>query len=405
VGALSLALGAFTCSGSPAARPATKTILQPAVEGIFSAFKTHPVVGIGDSHGLPQQAQQMELYAAILRDPRFAREVGNVVVEFGAGGHQNVIDRYVAGETVPYVELRTVWTDTVGWVTTASQVVIARFFAEVRAINRRLPPEHRIRVWLGEPPIDWAAVDSRDDIRPAMRRRDGHPARIVDHILARNEKALVIYGSMHFIERSFILDKWFPILGTSIRRLVERRHPGALFVVLPYNDGLQPAPCAALREQASRRWPRPVLAAPAEGGTPEPDLRHCATIDEADLVARGLLSLSGVKPSKVLGDAVLFLDPAKDAALSPRLPDIFLDADYRREVNRRFELWQGQSLTTFEESIRRATSKSFSLRKADYEIDLDATGYTELLDAMFAQHDLNRDGVVTADEYRDPIQP
>ena len=38
-----------------------------------------------------------------------------MVVEFGGGAQQTIIDRYVAGEDVPYDQLRAVWTDTLGW--------------------------------------------------------------------------------------------------------------------------------------------------------------------------------------------------------------------------------------------------------------------------------------------------
>jgi hypothetical protein len=50
------------------------------IDGILEAFQTHPVVGLGDIHGM---AQEEDFYAALIRDPRFAKDVGNVVVEFG----------------------------------------------------------------------------------------------------------------------------------------------------------------------------------------------------------------------------------------------------------------------------------------------------------------------------------
>ena len=102
---------------------------------------------------------------------------------------------------------------------------------------------------------------------------------------------------------------------------------------------------------------------------------------------------------KVLGDAVLFLGPLddfNDIQYSPMMPDFFLDADYRREVSRRFEIQRGWPLLT--------VRPDFSLERAVYEVDLDAPGYAELLASMFEAYDLNRDGVVTADEYSDPIR-
>src|SRR5690606_23083388 len=112
-----------------------------------------------------------DFYSAVVRDPRFARDVRNLVVEFGASSQQHVIDRYLAGETVPYVERRKVWNDTVGWVPPPAMVGLVKFFAAVRDINKALPPDRRIKVWLGEPPLDWTAP-SRDEIMTAGMARD-----------------------------------------------------------------------------------------------------------------------------------------------------------------------------------------------------------------------------------------
>lgn len=90
--------------------PLETAVIRPALNAILSAFETHSLVGLSDSHGL---AQEMELYEELIRDPRFARKVGNVVVEFGGAARQDVIDGYVNGEMVPYTELRQVWIDTV----------------------------------------------------------------------------------------------------------------------------------------------------------------------------------------------------------------------------------------------------------------------------------------------------
>lgn len=192
--ALSFAFAA-PASGTVNSPLTEQAVVQPAADGVFEAFESHPLVGLSDHHGF---AQAMAFYATLVRDPRFARDVGNVVVEFGAGGRQDIIDRYLAGETVPYVELRTVWSDTVGWVPTAGYLGFAEFFAAVRETNAALPPNRRIRVWLGEPPIDWSSA-TRAQIMTAMNARDTRPAGIiVENILASGKKALVIYGGVHF---------------------------------------------------------------------------------------------------------------------------------------------------------------------------------------------------------------
>lgn len=381
-------------SNSASDRPVGETLVRNALDGIFEAFETYPLVGISGRHF---SARADMFYAAIVCDPRFARDVGNVVVEFGAAGCQDVIDRYVTGMDVPYQELRTVWTDTIGWGQTAAGFGYVQFFSQVREVNKTLPPDERIRVWLGEPPLDWSKVESGWNLklRRAEGQRDSYPASvIVRNLLEKDKKALVIYGGFHFEK------KWSFPFG-SMRSKVEAKYPGAFYIVL-VNDGLRSEACAKFLDQASGLWPAPVLAAPTPGRAPDPELCDCAVIDEADLITLGTSKGIGAvvgKPKKVLGDAVLFLGPVyeiNDIRYSPMMPDFFLDAEYRREVNRRFKIQHGWPLFT----IR----PDHPIERAVYNVDLDARGYAELLDSMFEEYDLNRDGVVTADEYSDPIK-
>ena len=97
---------AVSCSASDAQKAPNvlpAPTVRPAIDGVLAAFQNHPLVGMlnwegADNHDL---AQQEDFYAALVRDPRFARDVGNVVVEFGASSAQAIIDRYVNGQDVP----------------------------------------------------------------------------------------------------------------------------------------------------------------------------------------------------------------------------------------------------------------------------------------------------------------
>ena len=89
---------------------AAEPVVRPAVDGILEAFATHPLVGLGELHNL---ANELNFYTLVVRDPRFASMVGNVVVEFGGSQHQDILDRYLNGENVPYPELSKVWRNTV----------------------------------------------------------------------------------------------------------------------------------------------------------------------------------------------------------------------------------------------------------------------------------------------------
>jgi hypothetical protein len=383
--------------GAPVAT-STRVIL-PAVDGIFQAFKTHSLVGLGDDHGL---ALGMDFYATMVRDPRFAQDVGNVVVEFGAGGRQDVIDRYVAGGTVPYTQLRTIWTDTVGWIPNAGWLGFAKLLATVREVNKGLPSGKRIRVWAGEPPMDWSKGNSADFLR-AIGSRDSYAAQVLEkNILSAGKKALVLYGGYHFAGNRMLRGK------------IEVLHPDAFFVVLPYTESLKTAACAPLLDQVAKVWPTAALATSVGDGPPDPIVRDCANMDGRSTATSFVLTRNGSAPQPriaatvqpfdsvvgsgnplvVDGDAVVFYAPLQGLTKGPWIPDYFLDADYRVEMNRR-ALLAGRTLMRFPVDA--------SLRKSDYEIDLDAPGYTKLINTMFKKYDRNGDGTITAEEYWDPI--
>lgn len=149
------------------------------MDGIFKAFQDHPLVGIGDYHGL---AQEEDFYASLIRDKRFAREIGNVVVEFGDAAQQETVDRYVSGEYVPYEQLRKVWSDTVGFIPTVTALGYLNFHAQVRAVNLGLPLDQRFHVWLGDPPIDWSIIKTQSEFFSAARATKLLPSR--NHQLA-----------------------------------------------------------------------------------------------------------------------------------------------------------------------------------------------------------------------------
>jgi hypothetical protein len=326
----------IVCSPAGAFAQEGATRVEGAIDGIFAAFDTHPIVALSDAHGL---AQEGALYAAIVRDPRFSEKVGNLVVEFGGAAQQAVIDRYVAGEAVPYEQLRKVWTDVVGWVPTVQNTMYPNVFAAVRAANANLPADRGIKVWLGEPPIDWSLIHSAVDLQPKMEARDSHPAQLIEReILGKGRKALVIYGGLHF--RS-------PFSFTrGIDGLVEAKFPGSFFFVSVYSGLATPA-CASAFEARLAQWPGPALAAPVKGtwlaaeltkpGCNASNLRPpgAAPLDPA-LSARIAEASSGAN-----GDAILYLGPAASLTWSPNMPDMYLDDAFFQEISRRSQITPG----------------------------------------------------------------
>lgn len=306
--------------------------VMSATDGIFEAFKACPLVGLGEFHGL---GQEFDFYFALVRDPRFAAEVGNIMLETGGASHQVTIDRYVNGEHVPYTELRKVWGDTVGWFPAVTYRGSITLYAVIREVNAKLPPDKRIKVWLGEPPIDWSAIKSKADWEPLLKQRGSHPAELARReILAKGKKALMIWGAGHF--------GVYPI--PNLRLMLDETHPGALFVVAPY-VGYAQQDCAARFERHIKDWKAPTLAWPIRGSTLEADIwrKGCNAFPQPKIpdaasenAARNNVGLTA--------DALLYLGPRQSLMFDATDPDFIMDLDYRAELARRYQLRTGEAL-------------------------------------------------------------
>jgi hypothetical protein len=282
---------------------------EPAVEGVRQLFGHKAVVAVGDLHGL---AQEGDFYAALVRDPRFAAEVGNVVVEFGSAGTQQIIDRYVAGEEVRFDELRRVWSDLVGWFPGESQLLsYANFFASVRAANSLLPAERRIKIWLGEPQIDWSQTRSFRDVGRLLGNRDQQLFGLLDNLLKQGKKALLIVGWGHLLTPS-------GAPGQLTDKITEA-YPQSLAIVTPFAGYREPA-CTTKLLSYAQRWPVPALATALPGIW----LRS----------QRQSVACHAIVPEK-MSDAILYLGPPQSFTQSPPEPSLYLDLDYFKEISRR----------------------------------------------------------------------
>ena len=169
--------------------------VQDPVQGIVKLFDTYRIVMFGEMH---ECRQQWNLLRRLVEAPSFTARVNDIVLEFGNARFQDVVDRYIAGEDVPLNQVQRAWRDPVGALGPVSPVY-GEFYAAVRAVNRKLPKERRLRVLLGDPPIDWDQVRSLEDVAPYLPFRDSFYAQIVRHeVIARKRKALLIMGGGHF---------------------------------------------------------------------------------------------------------------------------------------------------------------------------------------------------------------
>jgi hypothetical protein len=296
-----------------------------AVTGLLDAFDRTPIVALGERHSLQELA---DFLVALVHYPRFPQTVQAIVVEFGNARYQALMDRFIGGEAVADRDLRPVWRDVFSWAGTDAPIY-EQFFRTVRAINRTLPAAPRIRVLLGDPPIDWQLVRDWQDIHPFLER-DRHFAGVVEReIMDHGRRALLIAGILHMIRlhQHNLSDR------PNVVDLLDARYPGMTSVIVPHvgfshrNAELEPR---------LDPWPIPALAW-VDGtwlGDLDPRILFLAgqPAEDADRFAGRSL--------RDLADGYLYLGPRATLTRSHPNPAIYRgDAAYLSELERRRALF------------------------------------------------------------------
>ena len=233
--------------------PLAKVGLPDEAEGIngvvgalISVYDQFDVVALGEMH---ERQADSDLRIALVRHPDFAKKVRTIVVEFATTTDQTTLDRYIRGEDVSRVQLERVRPRQPGSLT-SEDPMYPGFFAAVRDVNSRLPPDARIRVFGGE--------DNRD--------RDAAAVSILkEQAFQKRGKALVVYGHAHFWRASpkppgrFIDDA----KDIGMVRMLDASYPGRTFSVIPIGGRgrgtTSPSPAYQQLDQALKTQVRPVL--------------------------------------------------------------------------------------------------------------------------------------------------
>ena len=150
--------------------------------------------------------------------------------------------------------------------------VYERFFRSVRKLNAGLEPAKRIRVVLGDPPVDWARVHSAADREkiPTEDEREPFFAGVVSReVMAKGRRALLIMGGDHMRIGEYRgpggLNPSVNLRQPNAATLLARRYPGSLFVVIDayvVSDEGTPEGCTDLQrvEDAFSASPFPSMA-------------------------------------------------------------------------------------------------------------------------------------------------
>jgi hypothetical protein len=155
-----------------------------------------------------------------------------VVVEFGNPLYQPVIDRWVAGASMPMDSVRLAWRNT-GQLVVWDSPVYEQFFETIRRLNASRPVAEQLRIVLGDVPIHWAWTDSATQIPREFGYRDPITLEIIEHeVLGRNRKALVVIGAFH-LPRLEARNGFQPgpLERASLGDALAQKRPGKAFLV------------------------------------------------------------------------------------------------------------------------------------------------------------------------------
>ncbi|MGO8758522.1 MAG: hypothetical protein ACLQG3_10400 [Terracidiphilus sp.] len=318
---ISLAPATIQAQMNQQAKPnGSDLIPRPAVAAILSAYDKYEVVAMPEAHG---QKDVDDFILTLIRNSSFPEKVNDIEVECGNSLFQPVLDRYIAGEDVPFAEVQKVWRNTTQQMCGTSEF-FEEFFPLVRAINRNLPPEKRLRVLAGDPPIDWDQVKTTQDFMKFIMNRGSNSAAVMEkEVLSKHRRALMLFGTFHIMHS-----------GHDDVTIYEADYPNVTFVISDFGN---------FDTEQFSGWPVPSLVTtkgnwlgalgldqflPAPFRIDDPKTCEVKTDFPGDLQ----------KPMADLVDAFLYLGPQK-LLLNEKMPaDIALDVVYMTELQRRAAL-------------------------------------------------------------------
>lgn len=290
------------------------------IDGIFEAFSSSDIVALGEGPHRNEQAHKIRV--ELIRDPRFAGILNDIVVEFGSGRYQSVMDRFIAGEDVAYSDLRHAWEDTTAIGDIWDRPIYEEFFRAVRDVNSELPEHQRYRVLLGGPPVDWQAVLQADaPINITSGWGDQHAAALIRReVLDKNRKALVLYANVHLLRAPRVN---IPVsLPPAILEILKAETDAELFSIYTTHIGT-----AFTLEPDIETWPFPALTT-VRGtalGTAQFSYHHSGVSD------------GPYQAMQEQFDAILYLGGLSDLTFSGRNPARCAEPEYLQMRRQRME--------------------------------------------------------------------
>lgn len=322
------ALGGPASAGAPggAAAPRPRPALPagkpvPAAAGLLALLDQYQVVAVSEAHW---NQNFHDMFLSVVMSPGFADLADAVVVEWGNRRYQRTADAFVSGKAVAWHELARCWRDTtVSPQQTWDAPVYFRLLSAIRALNVARPRRRPVRVLLGDPPVDWSAVRSPEDVVPLIERRNDSMAEVVERqLLDRGRRGFFLAGTLHVVRNVEVPG---PDRSLSAGHQLWKRHRGKVVLV-----GLfQPSTHNPLSDRVERRiaatWPDPGVQ---RLGRSWPAREPAAAALDFVPLAEGL-QLADV------ADVLLWVGRHDDQVASVVDPGIYFAPEYWSELQRR----------------------------------------------------------------------
>lgn len=314
LGAATLAASGITPASAGSDDDPGNTARHGLTEAVLAALRTHRLVGLGEEHALQEHHDVLQ---TMLADPRLPGLVNDIVVENGNALYQDIVDAFVVdGKPVADADLRPAWRNTTQSPNEALDApVYEQLLRRVRAVNWTLPPSRRIRVLLGEQPLDWSTITTSEQLRPFIVHRDEHAASVIEQqVLDKGRRALLCYGSGHLLHyRS----------GQYLVDIIEQNTGVRTYTIVDLVP-LQPDPSGLATKLAN--YPRGTVIPTA--GT------WLGQLDAASALPISTVTWCGVPLGELL-DAAMYLGQPADLTVSWANPAVYLDPTYWAELQRR----------------------------------------------------------------------
>lgn len=317
---------------APGCSPQDQASTDP-IAYLRQAVREYPIVLLAE--GGHQARQPHELLRRALADKTILNTIDVVIVEFAAARQQGVLDAYIGGADVPFDTLSRIWRDT--WQSPIGpwdSPLYRELLDVIRSANRSLAPAKRVRVLAGDPPIDWDAIQTRDDFERSRMPRDPYVATLATEQAFRlGKKVLVIFGGAHLPKVQVGPDG---DLRNSITSYILKQHPhGATAIEFLDPENLR------IADRLDELVPQRVYRTD----------RHWVGGINAELLFPGVYSrVTDTATSeqtwqevplytgyvvKDLFDALIYIGPASAWDVVPAAFDEARDAAYLVELNRR----------------------------------------------------------------------